>query len=449
MGPILGLNIIDGTVVVLFVLLSCAALAYLAMRRAPRRRIRGFRARRPFSWRRWALTVAIAAASGALIAVVALWLAESVFNLFGLPLDPDTHIWIIACFAAVAVALVNLVRVKWWRRTIAIVSIGLFALTATLGINAAYGMNATVAQLLDIPVGHPIAVPRPAPTPSATPGPPQPLWRSWVAPADMPSQGSFGTVAIPATASGFVARAAWLYLPPAALVKKPPALPVLIMMMGQPGGPESSALFLPYLNGLAAAHHGLGPIVLTIDQLGNPYKNPLCIDSPAGKVASYVMTDVVNYVRTTLHPATSRVDWAVGGYSNGGECALSFGAQHPDVFGSILDISGELAPDLGSVPSTIRVGFGGSRAAYTAALPLTILAGTRYTGTTAIFTSGGNDPVFGPEGAKAQAAAQAAGMTTFRYVGPGVGHRADAVQFGLPKGLAVLSPRWGLEPPAG
>jgi poly(3-hydroxybutyrate) depolymerase len=253
-------------------------------------------------------------------------------------------------------------------------------------------------------------------------------------------------VVIPATASGFVARPAYLYLPPAALVANPPALPVLILMMGQPGGPDSSIRYLPTLNQFAAAHHGLGPIVLTVDQIGSPLKNPLCIDSPAGRVHTYLMTDVVNYVKSNLHVAAGRLNWAVGGYSNGGECALSFGAKHPDVFGSIVDISGEIGTSLGSVATTISVGFGGNTAAYTAEQPLTIMKSHHYDDLLAVFTDGSKDSFYGPEGAEAEAAAKAAGMTTKRFVGQGVGHRSDAIVYGLPMALPLLYPRWGLEP---
>lgn len=448
MGPILGLNIIDGTVLVIFCVLSLLALAFLVIRRSRRggSRLSTRRQTRPSSRRRWLITVLIAAVAGAMIAVVTIVLTESVFNVFGLPLDDDTHLWVIGCFAGIAVALVNLPRAGWGRRAVAVLAIALFVSTATLGINAGYGMNATLAQFLNITVSHPITIARPVATPTTLPsGPPEALYESWVAPPGMPSQGSFGTVSIPATVSGFVARPAWLYLPPAALVAHPPALPILIMMMGQPGGPESSALFLPFLNSFAQAHHGLAPIVLTVDQIGNPYKNPLCIDSPAGKVHSYVMDDVVDYAKTHLPVALGPRNWAIGGYSNGGECALSFGAKHPDVFGSIIDISGEISPSLGSVATTIRQGFGGSTAAYTAELPLTILAAHHYTDSRAIFTWGGSDSVYGPEGEKAAEAAAAAGMVVTHFSGPGVGHRADAVNFGFPLGLAGLASRWSLE----
>ena len=446
MGPLLGLNIIDGTVVSILVVVSAVVVLLLAIRRRPQYSTQVRHGRRAFSPGRWILTLVLAAVSGAGLAVLVLWLAESVFNVFGLPLDSDTHAWVIACFAAVAIAVVNLVRVRWWRRLSAIGAVVLFVVTATLGVNAGYGMNATVADFLDLTPAHPIAVAHPTPLPTPT-GPPKPLYARWTAPAGMPTQGSFGTVTIPATVSGFVARPAWLYLPPAALVPHPPALPIVVMMLGQPGGPEASALFLPFLAAFAQAHHGLAPIVLTVDQIGNPYKNPLCIDSAAGKVHSYVMDDVVAYAKANLPVAAGPANWTVGGYSNGGECALSFGAKHPDVFGSILDISGEIAPSLGSPSATIRQGFGGSVAAYTSELPLTILAAHHYTDTRAIFTWGGNDSVYGPEGKRAAAAAQAAGMTVSQFSGPGVGHRADAINFGFPLGLAGLAARWSLEAP--
>ncbi len=449
MGPLLGLNIIDGTVVVIFSVVSIALLVFLVVRRRPKFEARSRRMGPALSLRRWIITLVIAAASAVVIAIVTFWLTESMFNVWGLPLEQDTHLWIAACFVGIAIAIVNIPRARWWRRATAIVAVFVFVTTATLGVNAGFGLNATVAQFLNITVSDSLVVARPSasPTPTATPtGPPKPLYASWVAPADMPPDGRVGNVVIPATVSGFAARAAWLYLPPAALVAHPPALPILIMMMGQPGGPESSYLFPPFLNAFAHAHHGLAPIVLTVDQIGNPYKNPLCIDSPLGKVHSYLMDDVIAYAKT-LPVASGPRNWAVGGYSNGGECALSFGAKHPDVFGSILDISGEIAPSLGSKAATIRQGFGGSEAAYTAELPVTILAAHHYLDSRAIFTWGGSDSVFGPQGEQAAAAAQAAGMVVTHFSGPGVGHRADAVNFGFPLGLSGLAARWSLEEP--
>ena len=450
MGSILALNIADGTVVFVFSALSLAAIVYLVSRRVPARRADDQMPSNRYQTRRWVVAVIAMAIAGALVAVVTIFVCEVVLDLFGVPLEWDTRAWVIGAFAAIGVAVVNMWKSRWWRKTIAALAMVLFAATATLGINAGYGLDPTVASFLNIDIAHPLAVPKDPPVPSVvptTPAPPKPLWESWTPPPGMPAAGQYGTVTIPNTASGFVARPAYLYLPPAALVPNPPALPILILMMGQPGGPASSGLFLAELDSLAAAHKGLGPIVLTIDQIGSPTMNPLCIDSPRGNVHRYVMTDVLNYVRANLHVAVGPENWAVGGYSNGGECALSFGTKHPDVFGSILDVSGEIGPSLGSPAKTLQIGFGGDKARYDAEQPLNIMQQTHYANMLAIFTSGSKDSYYSAEGATAEAAAKAAGMTTMRFIGAGVGHRSDAITFGFPTGLPLLYPRWQLAPP--
>lgn len=57
----------------------------------------------------------------------------------------------------------------------------------------------------------------------------------------MPSQGKVFTVDIPNTESNFTARKAMIYLPPAALSDRPPALPVMELLAGQPGSPSRSS----------------------------------------------------------------------------------------------------------------------------------------------------------------------------------------------------------------
>ena len=453
MGSLLSLNIVDGTVVAVFCIASLAMLLYLGSHRMPARRADDGLPSTSVQRRRWIKVISLSALGGAAAAVLLIVVCEVFLNLFGVPLELDTHSWVVISFAAVGIAVANILTSRWWRKAIASVAVILFLGTATLGINAGYGLNTTAASLMGINIAHPLSIPladpspTATPTPTAPPAPPKPLWQRWTPPVGMPTTGQYGTVAIPSTASGFVARLAYLYLPPAALVADPPPLPILIMMMGQPGGPDSSGKFLSTLNSLAEANKGLGPIVLTIDQIGSPTQNPLCIDSPRGNVHTYVMTDVVNYVRQHLHVADGRLNWAIGGYSNGGECALSFGAKHPDVFGSILDVSGEISPSLGSVESTINLGFGGNRSQYDAELPLTIMKNTRYADMLAIFTSGSNDHYYGAEADVAEAAARAAGMTTHRLIGQGVGHRSDAIVFGVPAGLPILYPRWELSAP--
>jgi poly(3-hydroxybutyrate) depolymerase len=393
----------------------------------------------------WIIAASAAVAGGALAGALTLLICEVALNVFGLPLDADTRAWVIFAFAGTGLAAVNLWRSRWWRKTAAVLAGLLFMATAALGINAGYGLNPTLGAMLGITQTRHLALPRLNPALQQQSG--AALWQSWKSPAGMPVTGRSGPVTIPAPASGFHARDAYLYLPPAALVDDPPALPVIIMMMGQPGGPEQNKSAVQALNALARQNHGLAPLVLTIDQLGNPYRNPVCVDSAKGNVYTYVTTDVVNYIRKNLNVAPDRVQWAVAGYSNGGECALSFAAKRPELFGSLLDISGELEPLDGSADNTVKTVFGGNQAAFNAEKPATILKAHQYSDELAIFTSGALDPTYGPQAATAEADAKAAGMTTRRFVGEGIGHRGDAVDYGLKTGLPLLCQRFGLGPP--
>ncbi|MFC0455369.1 alpha/beta hydrolase [Arthrobacter liuii] len=387
-------------------------------------------------------TSLLALAAGACVGILVLVICEGWLNIFGIPLDGDTRTWVILAFTAVALALVNLWRSRWWRKILAVVSVPVFLATAILGVNADYRLNPTLGSLLGVNTGRFLQLPKqiPAPAEAGT----APLWQTWKPPSGMPATGRSGPVAIPATVSGFQARHAYLYLPPAALVAKPPQLPIIIMMMGQPGGPDQNQYAVARLNAMAAKNHGLAPLLLTVDQLGSPYQNPVCVDSPSGNVYSYVTTDVVNFVRSSLNVSPSRDSWAVAGYSNGGECALSFAAKRPELFGSLLDISGELEPVSGSVQDTVKTIFRGNEANFSAEEPANILKAHTYTDLEAIFTSGTLDNTYTPQVTAAAADAKAAGMTTYRFTGDAVGHRGDAVDYGLKMGLPLLFQRFGL-----
>lgn len=400
---------------------------------------------KPLGRRTWLIVAGAGVCVGALAGAVTLVICEFLLNVFGLPLDADTRAWVIAAFAGTGLAVVNLWRSHWWRKAGAILAVLLFITTAALGINAAYGLNPTLGALLGMTqTGH-LALPRLNPNLPQDNG--NPLWQTWNPPAGMPATGQSGPVSIPAPVSGFQARDAYLYLPPAALVDNPPALPIIVMMMGQPGGPEQNKSAVQELNTLARQNHGLAPLFLTIDQLGNPYRNPVCVDSAKGNVYTYVTTDVVNFIRKNLNVSPNRIQWAVAGYSNGGECALSFGAKRPELFGSLLDISGELEPIDGSADNTVKTIFGGNQAAFNAEKPANILKAHKYSDELAIFTHGAVDSLYGPQATTAQADAKAAGMTTRRFVGAGIGHRGDALDYGLKTGLPVLYQRFGLAPP--
>jgi enterochelin esterase-like enzyme len=399
---------------------------------------------------RWPIRAAVAVVAGAGAGLLGLWIVEKVLNLIGSPLAWGARWWIIACFSALGLAVANASRSTARRKVGALLGVVVILATTALGINAAYGLDPTIGSVLGISTQPEIALPpltTAASTPAATPGSSSAIWTTWTAPVGMPAQGTVGVAVIPNTASGFVARPAGIYLPPAALTAHPPKLPLVVLMMGQPGNPETQYIAAA-LDTYAAAHHGLAPIVIVADQLGHPMNDTLCLDTAKfGKVETYINTDVVGWARTHLNILTDRSAWTVAGYSHGGQCAISFAAKHPDLWGNVLDISGEEYPGAEHAAKTLDQTFGGNQSAYDAQKPIVILAHHTYPDTTAIFTASIDDPVYVAAAKKVSAAAKTAGMHTTYVELPTGGHTVDTLRGGLDKGFAILYPLLGLSQP--
>lgn len=216
------------------------------------------------------------------------------------------------------------------------------------------------------------------------------------------------------------------------------------MMMGQPGNPDPS-FTANILGPMASAHSGLAPIVLVVDQIGNPSIDPLCLDTARyGKAETFLTQDVVAYARTHLHVLQDAAHWTIAGYSNGGECALALGVKFPQVWGNVLDISGEEYPGADRASATRSAVFGGSQAAYDAQKPLGQLASHSYPDTVGIFTVGSNDYGYRQQAIAVTAATNTAGWKTTYFEVPNGGHVLGALMGGLAKGYSVLYPRLGL-----
>lgn len=393
--------------------------------------------------RAWILTVLIALLVGALIGGLIALVAD-LTDAFGTDLPGAVFWWASVVFAGSALAIANLRRSKVWRKLVAIVGIVVFAVTGVIGVNAYYGLNPTLGSLFGVVTGDPIVIPTNSSSPRPEAGP---LYESFTPPADMPAKGKQGTQVIPATASGFDARPAGVYLPPAALVDDAPALPLVVMMMGFPGAPDPQYIAAA-LDDLAAQNKGLAPIVIVADQIGPSGEDPACADSQAyGAAETYITKDVVDWARNNLNVIQDPEYWVIAGYSNGGGCAVKYLAKDPQTWKNLLDISGEEFPgseDVDSVTSTI---YGGSATAFEASKPINIMksaAPGTYDGITAVFTVGSQDPPFIPAAKAVSAEAKAVGMTTTYYEVPGAGHVVDALNGGLQKGLALLYPVLGL-----
>ncbi|MCU1479679.1 MAG: hypothetical protein JWQ19_465 [Subtercola sp.] len=427
---LLNLNLVDGPVIYLFVGLSLAAVVY-------------FFVRKPTAV--WLLSATVGLLAGAAFALLAVYLTDKVWDWYGTDFLPATTTWIVITFAAVGLAIASFFgRVRWWRRVIAGIAIVVFVLTGALGVNASIGITKTMAALLGVSTEKPLDLPDANGTHPANPA--GPLYQTFTPPADMPAEGTLGTVDIPNTNSGFVARPALAYVPPAGLVKNAPALPVIIQLNGMPGGPgldDPKAM----LDKLAAENNGLAPIVINPDQLGSPTTDPMCLDTKdRGQVETYIMKDVVPYVKAHFNVLQDPKYWTFLGFSNGGECAAYFGAKYPSVFGNIADISGDEYPGVEDAYTALEF-FNNDQAAYQATWPVNIMAKGTYPDTLAIFTVGALDDNFAPGVKRTYDAAVKAGMKASYTAIPGAGHDGNALDGGLSVAYAALYPRLGLSKP--
>jgi S-formylglutathione hydrolase FrmB len=406
------------------------------------------------SWRR-ALVLLLVTAAGAGIGLLVCWITSDLLNLFEVTLSPVSRAWAATAFAGVFLAVALIVRRGAWRRTAAIAAVPFVLLAGAIGVNADFGQYTTIGSFSDaaaagrLPADVVAAQRAEAPGTATSTSAATALWKR--APTTgMPSKGIVGRVRIPATVSHFPAREGYVYLPPAALVAHPVRLPVLVMLSGQPGGPDDviqAGKLAEIMDARAAAHRGLAPIVVVPDQLTAPADNPMCLDSAAlGRSATYLTVDVPNWIRTHLAVEPSAAAWAIGGFSEGGTCAIQFGAGYPKVFSGIFDVSGQIAPKNGDLAHTIQVGFGGDAAKYHAALPESLLAANApFRDTTAVFGSGQFDAKYGPGVDEIAAAARAAGMSVTRKVAPGTAHDWHTVQWIMTNAFDPLARHLGLQ----
>ena len=379
---------------------------------------------------------------GAVVGLVAVWWTGDVQDLFGVAFTPITRMWIAFAFAGVALLIAVLVQGGWRRRGLALVAGVAVVLSAALGVNVDFGFYKNVEQAVATSPYRTVKLPVEHTTGSTD-------LADWHAPAGMPRSGETLSVAIPGTVSHFRARKAVVWLPPAARVANPPKLPVIIAFSGQPGQPAD--LFQTgdmgqFLDHYAAQHDGLGPIVVSPDQLGAPNRNPMCLDSRRlGRSATYVTTDTVNWIQAHLPVESGPAHWGVAGFSEGATCAMQFSASRPDLFGTTLAISSELGPKNGSLQQTIALGFGGDAAAYRAAMPVAEMAAhAPYRDHLTVFGYGQDDAPYTASTGLLRAAAERAGMQTSTIVSPGSAHDWNTVRYVLAHGLPPVLAHLGL-----
>ena len=334
-----------------------------------------------------------------------------------------------------------------WRSSAAATAafLAVLALSA-VQINIYFGLNHTVGDLTGAAAARiqPLeaGLTRAAGAPAAT------GLAHWQAPAHLPD-GVIRKAVIPGTVSGFQSRDAYVYLPPAYLGSPRPALPVLVLFSGQPGGPAdwlTGGALRSRLDRFAAEHAGVAPVTVVVDPNGSASGNTLCMDSRIARADTFLARDVPDWIKRTLDVDPDPRQWAAGGFSFGGTCAMQMVTRHPDVYSAALAFSSEEEPALAKVRAkTIEASFGADAAAFDQLTPLRVMAEHRFDGHGVYFAAGDRDPQFTGHMDALSEAARRAGFSVETHRIANAGHSWDVASGGLPGGLDFLARRWGIE----
>lgn len=395
---------------------------------------------------RGSVTALLVAVVSAALGRFLVWLICDKLFLFGVTLGWEVELVITIAICLLSLVIFSLIRSKGARRAISIILIPLIILSAALRVDIIFGEYTTLGALFgkEAYATLDLSVTGKAKTTVAQ-------WKQLAekdALPDMPKQGIIRSVRIPATISGFRARTADVYLPPAALSDNPPALPVMVMLAGQPGSPDrffSASQFATQLNAFAASHNGLAPIVVSPDQNGSSIHNSLCADTDIyGNAETYLTKDVTNWITSNLPVATAPNQWLIGGFSQGGTCSTQLGPAHPNIYGHIFSVGGELEPTDLNKAHTIQRDFNGDEKAFMEHVPAEIIAKNAPSTQTWFSAAGAWDKESQTNQMTNSTAAKNAGMSVTAIIAQDSGHDWHSVQTALAPELNMFCAQTGL-----
>ena len=388
----------------------------------------------------------IVTVAGGVTAVVT-WLINNVWRPFPDVLPFPLVLWSWVALGGLLLAVARQVPLRTWPRRAAAIAAGFLVLAAAANqvndyFQAYPSLRVALAPWLDPKPVYTATVH--VPEDKARPG--QAVQGIWHPPRGMPQAGAVYQADIPGIRSGFAARPGYIYLPPAYLAAPRPQLPVLVLLGGQPGEPRAwvdSGQVQAMMDGFAARHDGLAPVVVIPDDLGSTFANPLCLNSRLGQVQTYLTADVPDWITGHLQVRPPGQGWAIGGFSQGGTCAIQLATQAPRLYRFFIDISGQAGPTLGSRQRTISRAFRGDAAAFARVDPAEVLARTRFPRSAGVFVAGTGDRVYTPQQRAMYAAARRAGMTVTLMYLPG-GHDGRVWFGGLAHNVAWLASVLGI-----
>ncbi|MFJ6026223.1 alpha/beta hydrolase [Pseudarthrobacter sp. NPDC092424] len=445
MDWILDVRLTDGPLWWSALLLGSGALAYLLSPSALPARRSSSRGDRLWSW---ACRVAGSAAWAFALVETLHWLLVNVFAVFPGNIADRVLLWVVLAAAACLISAARWRESRPRARAAATAAALLVVLMATLQVNAFYGLNRSVADLAGgaadrVPPLEPSLMREAGVSDGAA-------LRRWQPQGSIPAGGVLRRSAIPGTASGMTTRDAYIYLPPAYFAQNRPALPVLVLVAGQPGGPGdwlTGGRLQEHMDAFAASHRGVAPVVVVPDPNGSQSANTMCMDTRIAQADTFLSRDVVGWIHSTLAVDTDHRQWAVGGFSFGGTCALQLGTRHPALFPAVLAFSAEAEPALAKDRNrTIEAAFPGDPDAFTRQTPLAIMERQRFDGSLAYLTAGSEDPEFLGYLHTLTAAAERAGFSVDSHEVKGAGHSWDTSSLRFADALGQLARRWGIGP---
>lgn len=263
-------SLITGAVPIVVLVLGAVALLVLLARRG-----------------RGALVTVAVAVAVAVVAFLTLdWLVTSGLNLFPDVLPGAVKAWLAVAAGTVVLVAGSFVGTSVGRKLLALGSGLAVLLAAGSQINMYFAEYPTLGALAGSAgdVSPLTGVVRRPSQPQATL-----VVARWTGPATGASQ--VLTAPIPGTVSGFTGRDAYVYLPPAYASPSPPLLPVLVLVSGQPGGPQdwvTAGQLQNQLDQFAAAHNGLAPVTVVVDPNGPNDTITMCMDSQIARADTYL-----------------------------------------------------------------------------------------------------------------------------------------------------------------
>lgn len=129
--------------------------------------------------------------------------------------------------------------------------------------------------------------------------------------------------------------------------------PVILGITGFPGSPATyqKTIGIGARVEQAVAEHRMREAIVVVPHVMPGNDDSECVDGDRAqpgqrtpKAETYVVDDLVPWLKTNLRTVDSAAGWATEGYSAGGWCASMLSMRHPDLFQSSMSQAGYFAP---------------------------------------------------------------------------------------------------------